>query len=88
VVIVGDHQPPAVHALAHASTQALGNVGKTVFYTEPVDANPVNRNESLHALVEDIRAGKVDVLLILGGNPCLRRARRTRIRFGSEIECR
>ena len=69
VVIAGDHQPPAVHALAHAINQALGNVGKTVFYTEPVDANPVNRGESLHALVEDMRAGKVDLLLILGGNP-------------------
>lgn len=69
VVIAGDHQPPAVHALAHAMNQALGNVGQTVFYTEPVDANPVNRNESLHALVEDMRAGKVDLLFILGGNP-------------------
>ncbi|MGD0791309.1 MAG: TAT-variant-translocated molybdopterin oxidoreductase [Terriglobales bacterium] len=69
VVIVGDHQPPAVHALAHAINQALGNVGQTVLYTEPVDANPVNRNQSLHALVEDMRAGKVDLLLILGGNP-------------------
>ncbi|MGA2458852.1 MAG: TAT-variant-translocated molybdopterin oxidoreductase [Terriglobales bacterium] len=69
VVIAGDHQPPVVHALAHAINAALGNVGKTVFYTEPVDANPVNRSESLHALVEDIRAGKVDLLLILGGNP-------------------
>ncbi|MGA3091830.1 MAG: TAT-variant-translocated molybdopterin oxidoreductase [Terriglobales bacterium] len=69
VVIAGDHQPAAVHALAHAINQALGNVGQTVFYSEPVDSNPVNRNESLHALVEDVRAGKVDLLLILGGNP-------------------
>jgi MoCo/4Fe-4S cofactor protein with predicted Tat translocation signal len=69
LVIAGDHQPPVVHALAHAINQALGNVGQTVFYTAPVDANPVNRAESLHALVEDMRAGKVDVLLILGGNP-------------------
>ena len=69
VVIAGDHQPPAVHALVHAINQALGNVGKTVFYSEPVDANPVNRGQSLHELVEDIRGGKVDLLLILGGNP-------------------
>ena len=68
VVIAGDHQPPIVHVLAHAMNNALGN-GATVVYTEPVDANPVNRNQSLHALVEDIRAGKVDLLLILGGNP-------------------
>jgi molybdopterin-containing oxidoreductase family iron-sulfur binding subunit len=69
VIIAGDHQPPAVHALAHAINQSLGNVGKTVFYTEPVDANPVNRNQSLHELTDDIRAGTVDLLLILGGNP-------------------
>jgi MoCo/4Fe-4S cofactor protein with predicted Tat translocation signal len=69
VIIAGDHQPPAVHALAHAMNRALGNVGNTVFYTDPVDANPVNRSESLHELVEDMRAGKVDLLLILGGNP-------------------
>ncbi|MGA9496455.1 MAG: TAT-variant-translocated molybdopterin oxidoreductase [Terriglobales bacterium] len=69
VVIAGDHQPPAAHALAHAMNQALGNVGQTVSYTESVDTNPVNRNESLHSLVEDIRGGKVDLLLILGGNP-------------------
>ena len=69
VVIAGDHQPPAVHALAHAINQALGNVGQTVLYTEPVDANPVNRNESLKSLVDDMRASKVDLLVILGGNP-------------------
>jgi len=69
VIVVGDHLPAEIHALAHEMNAKLGNVGKTVFYTEPVDANPVNRNESLHLLIEDMRAGKVDVLLILGGNP-------------------
>jgi len=69
VIIVGDHQPPVVHALAHAMNQALGNVGKTVIYTPPVDANPVNQTESLKNLVADMRAGKVDMLFILGGNP-------------------
>ncbi len=69
VVIAGDHQPPAVHSYAHGINQELGNVGKTVFYTDPVDANPVNRGESLKALADDIRSGKVDLLLIFGGNP-------------------
>ncbi|MFI5102314.1 MAG: TAT-variant-translocated molybdopterin oxidoreductase [Terriglobales bacterium] len=68
-VIPGEHQPPLVHALAHAINAKLGNVGKTVFYSDPVDANPVNRGESLKALVDDMRSGKVDLLLILGGNP-------------------
>ena len=69
MVIAGDHQPPVVHALAHALNQVLGNVGKTVFYTDPVDANPVNQTESLKDLVADMNGGKVDLLIILGGNP-------------------
>jgi len=68
-VIPGEHQPPTVHALAHAINHQLGNVGTTVFYTDPVDANPVNQTESIKELVTDINAGKVDLLVILGGNP-------------------
>ena len=68
-VIVGDHQPPAVHALAHALNQSLGNVGSTVSYSDPVDANPVNQTESINELVADMNGGKVDLLIILGGNP-------------------
>ena len=69
IVIVGDHQPPALHAIAHEHNQASGNVGKTVFYTDPVDANPVNQTESIKDLVADMQAGRVDLLIILGGNP-------------------
>jgi MoCo/4Fe-4S cofactor protein with predicted Tat translocation signal len=69
VVIPGDHQSPAVHALAHAMNAKLGNIGKTVLYTDPVDANPINQTESLKGLVADMRGGKVDMLFILGGNP-------------------
>jgi len=69
IVIAGDHQPPAVHVLAHAINAKLGNVGKTVFYTEPVDANPVDQMDSIRDLVADVHAGKVDLLVILGGNP-------------------
>ena len=69
MVIAGDHQSPAVHALAHALNAKLGNVGKAVFYSEPIDENPINQNESIKDLVSDISAGKVDLLVILGGNP-------------------
>jgi MoCo/4Fe-4S cofactor protein with predicted Tat translocation signal len=69
VIIAGDHQPPAVHALAHTLNAALGNVGKTVIYTDPVNANPIHQTESLRDLVSDMRAGNVDLLVILGGNP-------------------
>jgi MoCo/4Fe-4S cofactor protein with predicted Tat translocation signal len=69
VVIAGDHQSPAVHALAHTINQALGNVGKTVVYTDPVNAYPVQQTQSLKELIADMRGGKVQLLLILGGNP-------------------
>src|SRR5262249_32257148 len=35
LVIAGDAQPAAVHALAAAMNDALGNTGKTVAYSEP-----------------------------------------------------
>ena len=69
LVIAGDHQPPVVHALVHAINDTLKNVGKTVIYTAPVVANPVNQTESLRELVTAMTAGKVELLLILGGNP-------------------
>src|SRR5205085_358633 len=69
IVIAGDEQPPIIHALAHAANSALGNVGKTVFYSEPLEANSVDQTQSLRELVADIDAGKVDLLIIIGGNP-------------------
>ena len=42
-MIAGEQQPPIVHALAHVMNESLGNVGKTVFYTDPIEANPVDQ---------------------------------------------
>ncbi|MSO49016.1 MAG: 4Fe-4S dicluster domain-containing protein [Acidobacteria bacterium] len=69
VVVAGPHQPASVHALARAMNEALGNIGTTVVYTAPVAATPADGAASLSALVADMSASKVDVLLILGGNP-------------------
>ena len=48
---------------------ALGNVGKTVFYTDPLEANSVDQRQSLQELVNDIDGGRVEMLVIVGGNP-------------------
>ncbi len=69
LVIAGDFQPPAVHALAHAMNTALGNVGKTVTYAAPVDASPVDNLASLQQLVNDINAGQVETLIMIDVNP-------------------
>jgi len=69
LVIAGDNQPAEVHALAHAMNQALGAVGNTVLYTDPVEAKPQQQISALKELVDDMNARKVDLLLIVGGNP-------------------
>ena len=69
LVIAGDYQPPEVHAIAHVINQALGNAGSTVYYTDPVEADSTDQYRSMEALVGEMRAGEVDTLLILGGNP-------------------
>jgi MoCo/4Fe-4S cofactor protein with predicted Tat translocation signal len=69
IVIAGDDAPPAVHAVAHVMNEALGNVGKTVFYTDAIEASSVDQTQSLRELVGDIDAGKVELLIIIGGNP-------------------
>ena len=54
-ILVGETQPAALHALAHAMNAALGNVGKTVIYTDPLEAQPENEISSLQQLVSDMR---------------------------------
>ncbi len=69
LVIAGEYQPPIVHALAHVMNANLGNVGKTVLYSDPIEINSTDQLASLQDLVSDLDAGAVDFLLILGGNP-------------------
>ncbi len=69
LVIAGDGQPPAVHALVHAINQQLNNVGQTVEYSQPVEAGPDNERAPLSELVDSLRNGDVRTLFIVGGNP-------------------
>jgi molybdopterin-containing oxidoreductase family iron-sulfur binding subunit len=70
LVVAGAEQPPQVHALAHALNQMLGNVGETVVYSEPAQLEPVEQARSIELLVEEMRAGEVELLIVLGANPC------------------
>jgi molybdopterin-containing oxidoreductase family iron-sulfur binding subunit len=69
IVLAGDQQPPAVHALAHSMNNSLGNFGKTITYSEPAAGNPANQLESLRQLNNEINSGAVELLVMLGGNP-------------------
>ncbi len=69
VVVTGERQSPAVHALVHAINRALGNVGETVSYTQSVEPDGEPLVEQLATLTAEMNAGTVKTLLILGGNP-------------------
>jgi MoCo/4Fe-4S cofactor protein with predicted Tat translocation signal len=69
VVIPGEQASPAVHAAAYALNSSLGAVGKTVIYTETVNPMPSEQLADLKSLVADMKAGKVQWLVMLGVNP-------------------
>jgi MoCo/4Fe-4S cofactor protein with predicted Tat translocation signal len=69
VIIAGEPQPLSVHVLAHLLNDRLGNVNHTVEYSSSAEKHWINQRESLADLVKDMEAGRVECLIILGGNP-------------------
>ena len=70
VIVAGNTAPPIVHALANAMNSALGNIGQTVEFVEPFSPGADRTQlDQLKELVGDIDAGRVKLLVILGGNP-------------------
>jgi molybdopterin-containing oxidoreductase family iron-sulfur binding subunit len=70
LVVAGNSASPVVHALANAMNGALGNIGQTVEFVEPFSPGADKAQiDQLRELVGDIDAGRVKLLVILGGNP-------------------
>jgi molybdopterin-containing oxidoreductase family iron-sulfur binding subunit len=69
LVVAGLRQPPAVHALAAAMNDALGNGGKTVSYRATPLLDPAAGPEGLARLAKEIDAGQVDTLVVTAWNP-------------------
>ena len=69
LVIPGERQTALTHAVAHAINAALGAVGTTVTFTEPAVLDTATGRSSWQSLVDELRAGKVDTLVITAWNP-------------------
>jgi len=69
VVAAGERQPAVVHAVVAAINAALGNLGRTVGFSEPVVFEAGQPSHDLTGLVGAIARGGVTTLLVLGGNP-------------------
>jgi molybdopterin-containing oxidoreductase family iron-sulfur binding subunit len=68
VIVAGDRQPAAVHAAVCALNTSLGNTGKTVAYYETKDA-VLPSAAALASVVTAMKAGAIQTLVVLGGNP-------------------
>ena len=69
LVVVGATQPALLHGIAAAINQALGAVGTTVNYLPPVGQIEGVNPGTIYDLVQEIDAGKVDTLVLMGVNP-------------------
>jgi molybdopterin-containing oxidoreductase family iron-sulfur binding subunit len=68
LIVAGPRQPAPVHAAVCALNTYLGNTGTTVSYHETKDA-ALPSVGSLASVVSAMKAGAVQTLVILGGNP-------------------
>ncbi len=69
VVVAGRRQPPEVHALVAKINQTIGAPGATLDYYEDPDPTRVSHLEAITQLGKEMTAGRVQTLIILGGNP-------------------
>ncbi|HEX5059576.1 MAG TPA: TAT-variant-translocated molybdopterin oxidoreductase, partial [Kofleriaceae bacterium] len=69
VVIAGRRQPAEVHALVAKINATIGAPGATLDYLEDPEPGRPSHLQSITALVQDMAAGRVPTLIILGGNP-------------------
>lgn len=73
-ILVGDHLPASLHALALAINSTLGNIGQTVKQSAPIEVRPEGKVSDLKSLTSEMAETKpdnkkVDVLLIFSTNP-------------------
>ena len=69
VVIAGERQPAAVHALAVALNEAIGAVGDCLEYGIPLLSDVRSGPAALRELSAELRAGAVDTLVVTAWNP-------------------
>ena len=68
IVLVGEKQPPEVHAAVHSLNDRLKNNGSMIEFVEVADSG-ASQLEDLQGLVGQLEAGGVDTLVVVGGNP-------------------
>jgi molybdopterin-containing oxidoreductase family iron-sulfur binding subunit len=69
LIVAGGSTGAQTRSLVHAMNAHLGAQGMTVDYIDTVEVDAVHHGDSIKTLADDMRAGRVDGLFIIGGNP-------------------
>ena len=69
LLIAGPHLSPAACARVATIHQRLGAIGRTIVPIDPPDRLDGLEPGSLASLADSVRAGRVETLLVVGGNP-------------------
>jgi len=69
LVIAGERLAPRVHALVAACNDALGNTGRTVWFTHSPMLGAGQAQTTMSAFVDALRGGAIDTVICIGGNP-------------------
>ncbi len=69
MVLAGETQSPEVHALCAAINSTLGSIGTTMTLIDTGEQSVTPQADDLAQLAQDMNAGTVDALVIIGANP-------------------
>ncbi len=69
ILVAGETQPAEVHALCASINHALGAVGTTITLLDSGTPPQLPQSQALPSLVQEMQAGQIDLLLMLGVNP-------------------
>jgi hypothetical protein len=69
VLVGGEYLSPGAKTLVMQVNERLGNIGRTVWFTRSALVSAGDARSSFPPLLEALRAGNVEVLICVGGNP-------------------
>ncbi|WP_372638252.1 TAT-variant-translocated molybdopterin oxidoreductase [Fodinibius sp.] len=69
ILTVGRDHKPELHAAVAAMNLALDNAGQTVTYHQVPHLDEENSREAFASLAEDLNAGRIDTIVLVGINP-------------------
>ena len=69
IVVAGESQPAVVHALANLINEKLEAIGSCMSCVPPAELSGTDNARSLRTLVQEMKDGKVECLVMLSGNP-------------------